>query len=94
MDIKNNNEVNYDNNYDTLKNIKENSSIPDFNEDPIEALTKISDEALKNDSNYLKSWRIHIHFCLFIISSNGSSKYYFIYSLTINSLFNFTLVSI
>lgn len=55
MDIKNNNEVNYDNNYDTLKNIKENSSIPDFNEDPIEALTKISDEALKNDSNYLKS---------------------------------------
>ena len=55
MDIKNNNEVNYDNNYDTLKNIKENSSIPDFNEDPIEALNKISDEALKNDSNYLKS---------------------------------------
>lgn len=55
MDIKNNNEVNYDNNYDTLKNIKENSSISDFNEDPIEALTKISDEALKNGSNYLKS---------------------------------------
>ena len=51
MDIKNNNEVNYDNNYNTLKNIKENSSIPDFNEDPIEALNKISDEALKNDSN-------------------------------------------
>ena len=55
MDIKNNNEVNYDNNYDTLKNIKENSSITDFNEDQIEALNKISDEALKNDSNYLKS---------------------------------------